>query len=101
MNDVKEEDLQKAIADEPDTALTGLAADLQAEFTEPEEPAQEEPKQEEEPAEPTEPESAPEEPKQEEPAEPVVEEKPEDTPVKIWKRRIRTLKRKWVKKHKK
>lgn len=82
MNDITEEELQKAVADEPDTALTGLAADLQAEFaeeekpTEPEtakeetpaeEPAQEEPAQEEQPVEEQQPANEEEQPTQEEP----------------------------------
>ena len=88
MNDITEEELQKAVAGEETNTLTGLAADLQAEFTEDEEPktetepaqeevatdepakeesAQEEPKSDEQPAEEQEPVAEEEQPAQEEP----------------------------------
>jgi hypothetical protein len=87
MNDITEEELQKAVAGEETNTLTGLAADLQAEFTEGEEPktetepaqeevstdepakeesAQEEPKSDEQPAEEQEPVAEEEQPAQEE-----------------------------------
>ena len=88
MNDITEEELQKAVAGEETNTLTGLAADLQAEFTEDEEPktetepaqeevatdepakeesAQEGPKSDEQPAEEQEPVAEEEQPAQEEP----------------------------------
>lgn len=59
MNDITEEELQKAVAGEESNELSGLAADLQAEFTEEEQPTEPETVKEETPAE---------EPAQEEPA---------------------------------
>ena len=59
MNDITEEELQKAVAGEESNELSGLAADLQAEFTEEEQPTEPETAKEETPAE---------EPAQEEPA---------------------------------
>lgn len=82
MNDITEEELQKAVAGEESNELSGLAADLQAEFTEEEkstepepvkeetpaeEPAQEEPVQEEQAVEEQEPANEEEQPAQEEP----------------------------------
>lgn len=82
MNDITEEELQKAVAGEESNELSGLAADLQAEFTEEEqptepetakedtpaeEPAQEEPAKEEQAVEEQEPANEEEQPAQEEP----------------------------------
>lgn len=82
MNDITEEELQKAVAGEESNELSGLAADLQAEFTEEEkptepetakeetpaeEPAQEESVQEEQAVEEQEPANEEEQPAQEEP----------------------------------
>lgn len=82
MNDITEEELQKAVAGEESNELSGLAADLQAEFTEEEqptesetakeetpaeEPAQEEPVKEEQAVEEQEPANEEEQPAQEEP----------------------------------
>lgn len=82
MNDITEEELQKAVAGEESNELSGLAADLQAEFTEEEkptepetakeetpaeEPTQEEPVQEEQAVEEQEPANEEEQPAQEEP----------------------------------
>lgn len=82
MNDITEEELHKAVAGEESNELSGLAADLQAEFTEEEkptepetakeetpaeEPAQEEPAQEEQTVEEQEPANEEEQPVQEEP----------------------------------
>ena len=85
MNDITEEELQKAVAGEESNELSGLAADLQAEFEEGEQPAEEqEPVKEEEPVEEQ---PAQEEPKQEEqPAEeqePIVEEQPAQEEPKV------------------
>lgn len=82
MNDITEEELQKAVAGEESNELSRLAADLQAEFTEEEkptepetakeetpveEPVQEEPVQEEQAVEEQEPANEEEQPAQEEP----------------------------------
>lgn len=91
MNDITEEELQKAVAGEESSELSGLAADLQAEFEEGAQPAEEqEPAKEQEPVEeeePVEEQPAQEEPKQEEqPAEeqePVVEDQPAQEEPKV------------------
>lgn len=85
MNDnITEEELQKAVAGEENDTLTGLAADLQAEFEEGEQPAEQEPAKEETPAEePAQEELKQEEPKQEE--QPAEEQEPandEEQPAK-------------------
>ena len=88
MIDVTEEELQKAVAGDENDTLTGLAADLQAEFNDGEEqPANDEPKQEDTPAEEPdttpqdgEPEEKPAENKDEDVADTPAEEKPADEP---------------------
>ena len=88
MIDVTEEELQKAVAGDENDTLTGLVADLQAEFNDGEEqPANDEPKQEDTPAEEPdttpqdgEPEEKPAENKDEDVADTPAEEKPADEP---------------------
>ena len=87
MAEITEEELQKQIADEPETELTGLAADLQAEITadeqEPkEEPVADEPKDEQPAEEETPKDDTPaEEPETKE--EPAEQEPVEEEPAKL------------------
>jgi len=88
MIDVTEDELQKAVAGEENDTLTGLAADLQAEFAEGEEKPADEPEQPDAPAEEPattlqdgETEEKPAENKDESVADTPAEEKPADEPA--------------------